>query len=393
VQRMIGYKFRVYPTEEQKSFFADHFGCCRFVYNYFLWLRSTAYKRFGVSTSFYQLKKRLPGMKKSESCSFLKHVNSQSLQEALIDLEKAFQRFFKNLGEYPRFKKKFHKQTFKVPQSFSVKMSKRGNYFLYIPKLKSGVKIKIHRSLDGTSKQLTISKTSSGKYYASINCEALGVVKVTEPKREDGAVDLGLISFVVKDNGEKICSPRPMRRLEKLVVAACKRFSRKIKGSANWEKARLELANVMEKISNKRRDFLHKESLKLVIENQVTYIEDLHVKGMMKNHCLAKSIADASWSEFVRMLIYKALWRGREVKKIGRFEATSKTCSNCGVINNNLTLSNRIWKCEQCCVVHDRDVNAAKNILKIGRKMSLGQGMPEVKSVERSTNVFSFKLR
>ena len=369
IKRLVGYKFRIYPTDDQKAFFSNHFGCCRLIYNRYLWLRSVAYKRFGLKTTYFRLKRELPRLKKTNRYSFLKLVNSQSLQESLLDLEKAFQRFFKGLGGYPAFKKKLSKQSFKIPQSFFLKKSKRGNWYLFVPKLGSGIKIKVHRELVGKLKQLTISQESSGKYYASINCEQDGIVPAKKAIYRHGAIDLGLKSFLVTNRGEKIDAPKFLRKLEKRLITASRGLSKKVKCSLNRNKARLVIAKIHEKISNQRKNFLHQNSLKVVIENQVTYVEDLLVKGLIRNRCLSKSFADGGLGEFIRMLIYKAEWRGRIVQKIGRFEPSSKMCHECGWINRELLLSDREWECANCHILHDRDINAAKNILKIGLKM------------------------
>ena len=388
-KRLVGYKFRIYPTEDQKAFFAGNFGCCRFIYNHFLRLRQTAYERFGVKATFLRLKREIPILKKMERYAFLKSANSQSLQEALSDLENAYQRFFKGLGEYPKYRKKSGRQAFTVPQTFCLKRSKRGNWYLTIPKLGSGIKVKVHRSVVGKLKQLTISKNPSGKYYASFNCEVEGIIPTKKASYDYGAIDLGLKSFLVTDRGEKIDPPKFLRKLEKKLIASSRELSRKKKGSSNRNKARLKVAKIHEKIANQRKNFLHQESFNVVIENQVTYIEDLLVKGLVRNRCLSKSFSDGSLGEFTRMLIYKAEWRGRVVQKIGRFEPSSKRCSACDVINEDLKLCDREWECGYCHTFHDRDINAAKNILEIGLQMSLGKDLPKVRPVERQTSVFS----
>jgi putative transposase len=392
-KRLVGCKCRLYPTEEQKTFFAKHFGGCRFIYNYLLHLRKIAYKRWGKWFSFYRLKKHIAKLKKRKEFSFLKELNSQSLQESFLDQEKGFKRFFKKISNYPRFKKKSHKQSFKIPQNAFLRKTRRGNLYLIIPKLKSAIKIKVHRNIVGKIKQVTIIKEASGKYYASLNYETEEIIPVKEAVRKDGAIDLGLTAFFTKDNSEKVYAPKPLKKLLKKLVAAHKSFSRKIPGRNNWNKARIKIAKIYETITDIRKDFLHKESLKLVIENQVTYIEDLHVKGLMRNRCLSRAFADVSHGRFTIMLNYKALWRGREVCKIDRFAPTSKMCSECGYINEELKLGDRTWDCKCCNNTHDRDVNAAKNILKVGREMSLGMGKPDVKSVEISTYTFSLKQR
>ena len=323
-----GYKFRIYPMAEQKTFFEKHFGCCRFIYNYLLALRNESYKKFKISISGFEAKKQMT-------------------------------------------------------------TSKRENYLLRIPKLKSLIRVNVHRPIDGTIKQITIVKEASGEYFACFNCEVKKESIFTRENRHDGEVgiDLGLTSFLTISTGEKIEAPQFLRKLERRLKAAQRSLSRKKKYSLNWYKVKGEVASLHQRIACCRKDFLHKISFKLVDENQVIYLEDLNVKGMMKNRRLSKSIADASWGEFARQLKYKAAWRRKMVIQIGRFEPSSKLCSLCGFKNNDLQLHQREWLCKACGSCHDRDINAAKNIVK------LGQGMPNVKSVEKPTAVFSLKKK
>ena len=379
----IGYKFRVYPTEEQKAFFEKHFGCVRFIYNYLLNLRIEAYKN-DKKVSGFEAKRYIAKLKK-EKYKWLSEVNSQSLQEAAIDLDKAYRRFFKKLGAFPSFKKKVNRQKFKIPQHFN--LSKKG--YLKIPKLKSRVKVNVHRKIEGPINNVTISKTPTGKYFASFNCTIAKnkVIKNKDNRVDKIGIDLGIDSFIATDKGYKIKAPSFLRTLERRLGAAQKSLSRKKKYSANYNKQRIAVASIHEKISNQRQDFTHKLSFKIIDENQAIYLEDLNVKGMIRNHHLSKSISDAGWGEFTRQLKYKSLWRNKELVQIGRFEASSKICNVCDWKNKDLMLSQRKWLCKECSTFHDRDINAAKNILKIG------QDMPEVKPVEKSTAVFSFKKR
>lgn len=382
-----GYKFRIYPTEEQKNFFLHHFGCCRFIYNYLLDLRKRSYEKDKIAIGTFESKKQISVLKKKEGYAWLRMVNSQSLQEASLDLGKAFVRFFKKLGGYPKFKKKGDRETFKVPQNFLLKKSNRGNWFLLIPKLSCGIKVKVHREVLGKIKQITISREPSGRYYIGLSCiaEQLSNVKKPSVQNSEVGIDLGLHSFIVTSNEEKKEAPKFLKKAERKLKSLHKRFSKKIRGSCNRKKSKIKLAKKHEKVANQRKDFLHKATRELINENQVIYIEDLHVKGMMKNRHLAKSIADAGFGEFARQLKYKCTWGKRVVIQIGRFEPSSKLCHKCLVKNNDLKLHHRYWTCKNCRTFHDRDINAAKNILR------LGQGMPKVKPVERTTAVFSFK--
>jgi len=387
--KKIGYRFRVYPQEMQEVFLNKHFGCCRFIYNYLLNLREESYKKNKTKISGFALKREISKLKQIEDYKWLKEVNSQSLQESALDLEKGYRRFFKKLSTgKPRFKKKLNRQTFKVPQNFKLKKSKRENYFLYIPKLKTGIRINIHRKIIGEIKQLTISKDPSGAYYASFSCEVKEeVVKRKDKKNKAIGIDLGLTSFMVTSDGKKTEAPKFLRKLECRLASKYRSLSRKKKYSCNWNKNRKEVAVLHEKIANQRKDFIHKLSFELVDENQDIYLEDLNVKGMMRNRHLSKSISDASWGEFGRQLKYKAVWMESRVIQIGRFEPSSKLCSVCGSKNKKLKLHHRVWQCKHCLTKHDRDISAAKNILKIG------QGMSELKPVEKSTAVFSLKRR
>lgn len=384
---LVGYKFRIYPTNAQKEFFEKHFGCCRFIYNYLLNLREELYGKFKKTISGFEAKRKIAVLKKSGEFSWLKEVNSQSLQESSLDLEKAYIRFFKKLGKKPRFKRKLHRQKFKVPQFFELKKTKRSNYFLTIPKIKTQIKVNVHREILGKIKQITIIKEASGEYFVSFNCEVEkeNIFKRKNCKKGIVGIDLGLTSFIATSNGDKKEAPKFLRKTERKLKLSQRILSRKKKNSLNWNKERKKVSKIHTKIVNMRRDFLHKISFELVDENQVIYLEDLNVKGMVKNRCLSKSISDASWSEFVRQLKYKAKWRNKKIVQLGRFEPSSKLCSICGFKNNELKLHQREWKCINCGTRHDRDVNAAKNIAK------LGQDMSKVKPVEKTTSTFSFK--
>jgi len=326
------YKFRIYPTDEQRVFFSKHFGCTRFVYNHLLSIRSNAYKNDGISISGLECKKLIPLLKKQDEYAWLKDVNSQSLQEAAICLEKSYKRFFnKSLkAGYPSFKKKGIRESFTVPQHFTVNV-KHGQIF--IPKLKTGIKTVFHRSLKQVEKlcSLTITMSPSGKYHVSIaveeRIEHKTPISKVESKTSTVGIDLGIKDFLVESNGNKINAPKFLHDAEIKLKRAQRKLSRKQKGSLNRKKQRLCVAKIHEKIANQRKDFLHKESKRIVNENQVIYLESLNVQGMMKNRHLSKAISDCGWSEFVRQLKYKALWKGSIIVQIGQWEPTSKLCS------------------------------------------------------------------
>lgn len=351
------FKFRIYPNREQKTELAKQFGCCRFVYNNLLRKRIDLYTETGKGLSLFSMNKILPELKKEHE--WLKNANSQSLQASLADLDKAYNAFFNKTAKFPKFKKKNNTGSFRVPQHFILD----GNR-LRLPKI-GKLKIKRHRDIVGNPKYVTISKTPSGKYYVAFT----NLVEITEPKYEGNSIglDLGLKDFVVTSDGEHIRHPKIGRSYESKLVREQRKFSRKQKNSQNRKKQRIKVAKAHEKISNKRNDFLHKLSHRLINENQAIYIEDLNIKGMVKNHKLAKSISDSGWSEFVRQLEYKGHWYGCWIEKIDRFFPSTKRCNVCGWINQEITLNDRKWICRECAVHHDRDVNAANNILKFGR--------------------------
>lgn len=368
------YKYRLYPTKKQEEFLDRHFGCCRFVYNHFLALRKDAWQKDKQSISGFECKRQLKGLK--TEFPWLKEVNSQSLQDAVLNLEKAYRRFFKKQSGYPKFKKKRNRQCFTVPQHFKIE-----NSYLYIPKLGNGFKIKLHRPMTGIPKSLAISKTPTGKYFVSITCDTV-IEKLSLVAQETG-IDLGLTHFATLSTGEKIEHPKILRQSEKQLKRLQKELSRKQKGSKNRDKAKLRVAIKHEKIANQRNDFLHKLSFRMINENQVTYLEDLNVKGMVKNRHLSKAISDSGWGEFIRQAQYKADWYGRTVKQIPRFYPSSKECNVCHFVIPELKLSQRSWTCPNCGTVHNRDDNASNVILNVG------QDMPELTPVERMTSVTS----
>ncbi len=362
------YRYRIYPTAEQKVFLGKHFGCCRFVYNYFLALRSEKWKAEQMHVSGFDCKKMLPELK--GRYPWLSEVNSQSLQAAVLNLECAFRRFFKGLGKYPRFHSKRWRQAFSVPQSFVL-----ADGVLGIPKLPSGIKVRQHRPLGGNPKTLTVIRESSGKYYISVVCEC--EMRVLSVCGDSVGVDLGLRDFAVLSTGERIGHPKWFRQAEGRLARLQRRLSRRRRGSVNRERARRAVAVLHERIRNRRGDFLHKLSRRLIGENQVVSVEGLRVRNMVRNRHLAKAIGDSGWAELVRQLQYKAEWFGRMVKVIDTFNPSSKTCSACGAVNRTLKLGERVWQCKGCFAVHDRDCNAAVNIEVVGRDT------PEVTPVER----------
>ena len=350
-----GFKYRLYPTAEQEVLLSKHFGAMRLLYNLALDTKRYVYKAYGISIGYHELATvQLKDLK--AEFTFLKEVNSQSLQASLRNLDTAYQNFFKHGASFPNFKSKFHKQSFTVPQHFSVEKG-----CLYIPKFKEGIPIVLHHPLKGMMRSATISRTASGKYFASILCDTLEVAPVKLPVFEKTAVgiDLGLKSFIFCSDGQSWDAPQYLRKSEAKLKWLSRNHCRKVKGSKRREASRLKLARLHDKVANQRKDFLHKVSSAITKQYDTICLESLNVTGMMRNHCLAKSIGDAGWSEFERMVRYKEEWKGGSVLSIGTFEPSTKECNVCGILNHDLTLADREWDCSTCGTHHDRDMNAA----------------------------------
>ena len=368
------YKFRIYPTKIQIDFLNKQFGAVRFIYNYFLNQRDTQFKETGKSDSYYAQTKALKLMKGQEEFKWLKEINSQTCQQALQCLDAAYLKFFRKETAFPRFKKKKNYQSFCVPQHF--KILEKG---IIIPKLKSQIKCKFYREIIGEVKSLTISKTPIGKYFVSILVEQENEYKQTSEGKI--GIDLGIKNFVTLSDGTKysFSVSKKTKKLKKLQHY----YSKKQKGSKRKEKLRLRIARLNEKIANSRLDFQHKLSTKLTNEYQTICLETLRVKNMMKNHKLARAIGEASWYSFVNMLQYKGKWKGCDIIQIDQFYPSSKTCSVCNWKKENLKLSERSWICPKCGTIHDRDINAAKNILTYGLSLkSISSGTEDNKRRE-----------
>lgn len=355
------YKFRLYPSREQAELLAKHFGCTRFVYNHFLNQRKEQYRLTGKSDNYYAQARSLTELKKQEATAWLKEINSQSLQFALRSLETAYTNFFQKRAKFPSFKSKHAKNSFTVPQSVFIADGR-----LFIPKFKEGIKCRVHREIKGKVGKATISKTPSGKYFVSVFTEEEYVTPIKKSGKAVG-VDMGLKDLLITSDGETFKNNRYIKRYERKLAKAQLHLSRKKKGSKGFENQRLKVAKLHEKIANSRADYLHKCSISLVRRYDTICIEDLNVKGMERNHRLAKSVTDASWGAFVSMLTYKAERNGKKVVKIDRFFPSSQTCNVCGYINKQTKdLSVREWECPVCHTHHNRDVNAAINILRFG---------------------------
>ncbi len=356
------YRFEIYPNKDQKILLGKHFGCTRFVFNYFLNQRKEQYQENKKSDGYVQQCSSLTKLKKEESTSWLEEVNSQSLQFSLRCLDASYTSFFKGRTRFPKFKSKKGKNSFTVPQFTRLEGNK-----VYIPKFKEGIKINLHKEIKGVIGKSTISKTSTGRYFISILSE-----EVYSPKPKAGKVcgiDLGLKDFVVTSDGVRFKNNKYTKQYERKLAKAQKHLSHKQKDSNSYEKQRRKVAKLYEKISNSRLDNLHKVSKTLVDNYDLIAVEDLNVKGMIKNRRLSKHIADASWGKFLTFLSYKAEWNDKQIVKINRFYPSSKTCHICGYIKQDLNLSIREWTCPNGHKL-DRDINAAKNILKEGLKIT-----------------------
>lgn len=356
----VSYRYRLYPNAEQRVLIAKHFGCARFAYNMALDLKIKAYVDGKRVLSQFDLCKVFPKLKKEEATAWLSEVCSHSLQCEMANLDVAFTKFFRHKMGFPKFKSK-HTDSRSYTTNVNITV---GQNFVKIPKL-GEVAAVISRSIQGRVTKATVRQTPTGKYFVSVQVDTSTATPDKMPVTEAGTIgiDLGLTHFATISTGEKIENPRHHKKALRALKRAQRKLSRRVKGSKNQAKQRRRVASIHEKVTNRRRDFHHKLSTRLVGENQTNAIalETLSVSNMVKNSRLARSISDAGWSSFVSMLEYKCERAGKTVLRIGRFEPSSKLCL-CGVVNRDLQLSNRTWTCGSCGVTHDRDILAANNI-------------------------------
>lgn len=357
------YKYRIYPTLEQQQTLSEWFGSCRFVYNLGLEAKVAAWTSLKKNVTCFDLMKQLTELKHTE-CQWLKNVCAQSLESSITNLDKAYTKFFKG-GGFPKFKKKTGRQSIQFRQGSSVLNNK-----LYLQKF-GFVDIVIHREFNGEIRTVTVSRTVTGKYYASILVKDDSKIPDKKPISDISSVgiDLGITNFATLSDGKVFENPKYLQkqlgRLKKEQRTLDRRYKKGVpvvEQSKGWHKQKLVVALLHEKIKNQRQDFLHKTSSAIIKQYDTICLEDLNISGMVKNHRLSKSISDASWHQFNSQLEYKADWNGKNIKKIGRFDPSSKICSNCGTINKELKLGHREWECKKCGIFHDRDKNAAINI-------------------------------
>lgn len=363
------YKYRLYPTKAQEVLLAKHFGCARYIYNYGLERKIKSYSETKKSISRFTIQADLPKLKKSESTKWLSEVNSLSLQAALLNLDMAFTRFFKEKKGFPKFKSKHdNRQSFQVPQNTEVDYEAKR---VYLPKFKEGIKCKFDRQFKGKIKTSTVSRTPTGKYFISILVETEDVIPNKAPIDESKAVgvDLGIKTFATLSDGTEIQNPKYLKNALKKLKRVQRSVSRKKMGSNSRKNAVKLLARQYEKVTNKRKDFLHKTSKYLIDHYDTICLETLSASNMVKNHRLAQALSDINIGTFNAYMDYKAEWYGKNIIRIGRFEPSSKMCS-CGHIHSGLKLSDRVWTCPSCGAVNQRDSLAAQNIKKFAFKLN-----------------------
>ena len=376
MERLKAYKFRIYPTEEQEIFFAKSFGCVRKVYNLMLDDRKKAYEEVKNDSS---KKMTFPTPAKyKEEFPFLKEVDSLALANAQLNLDKAYRNFFrdKSVG-FPRFKSKKNPVQSYTTNNQNGTVALIDHKFIKVPKLKSLIRIKLHRQPRGVIKSATISRHSSGKHYISLLCKE-EIIELPKTNLAIG-IDLGITDFAILSNGQKFDNNKFTSKMEKKLKREQRKLSRRaliakknginLFETKNYQKQKKKVAGLHEKVMNQRTDFLNKLSTEIIKNHDIICIESLNTKGMLRNHKLAKSISDVSWSSFVNKLQYKADWYGRELIKVDQWFPSSQICSGCGHKDGKKSLDIREWTCPLCSAHHDRDINASLNILGEGLRL------------------------
>ena len=355
---MYTYKFRLYPNKEQQDYLANVFGCCRLVYNHFLNEKKQQYEETKTSDSYNLQSGKLTELRKTEGFEFLNAVPLQSLQCSLRNMHTAYDNFYKHRSSYPKFKNRRDKQSFKIaqPNTFHIKDGK-----LYIPKHKSGIDIVMEREIVGKICFATISKNKAGRYHIAITVKQDHTP--SSKTNERVGLDLGIKELIITSKGFKYASKRGIIRYYKRKLKKYQRcLARKTYGSKRYENQVLKCNRIHQKITDIKTDYIHKITTELVRQFDLIKVEDLNIKGMMKNHKLAESISECNWSQFVQTLEYKCAWNGKTMMKVDRYYPSSQMCSECGYINKKVkNLAVRYWTCPNCGAHHDRDINAAKN--------------------------------
>lgn len=375
------YKYQLDPTPSQKRWLSQAFGNVRYVYNWSLAERIKAYEQDKKRLTAYDLCKKLTSLKHEKDKIWLNETPISSLQYAIRNMDSAFTRFFREKKGFPKFRSKYGRQSIQLINNVTIDFDVNK---IKIPKIDS-IRVFATRQFKGSMRTITISTNAAGKYFISIliDTNETAPAKTFIKETTTIGVDVGLKHFAVLSNGERIDNPRHYQKSEKRLAVLQRRLSRKQKNSKRREKTKLAIAKQHYKITCQRNDFLHKLTSQLVKSHDSIVIEDLNVEGMLKNHCLAKHISSAAWSEFFRQLQYKCEWNGKNLIRIGRFDPSSRMCT-CGIINHTLKLSDRTWTCRACGTKHDRDLLAANNIKMFGLQQQnlIGQNSGEVIAVE-----------
>lgn len=359
------FEYRIYPNNAQKVLLQKTFGCCRYVFNKVLAMRQEEYKQNKKTNGINHYITQIPTWKKTDS-PWLAEVDSMALQQSLRDLDKAYKNFFRSTGKvgFPRFKSKHnHRQSYRT-NVISVLDTKH----IKLPKV-GVVKARISRPIEGRILSATVKQVPTGKYFVTICCADVPSPSISEGSIEILGIDAGIHDIATCSDGTRLANPKNLAKSEAKLRREQRKLSRKQKGSHNRERQRIKVARVHENIANQRKDTLHKFTTLAIRESQAIAVEDLHVKGMVRNHHLAKAIADASMSEMIRQLEYKCAWHGRNFVKVDRFYPSSKTCRVCGYHHKKLTLAQRSWICPECKTHLDRDLNAAINIAREGERI------------------------
>ena len=359
------FEYRIYPSTEQAVVLQKTFGCCRWVYNKVLAMRQDEYAQTGKLKRINSYITQIPTWKKTDA-PWLSEVDSMALQQSLRNLDKAYRNFFRSPNKvgFPKFKSKhagrksYRTNNVKIIDAKHMKLPKLGI-----------IKARVSRPVEGRVLSATVKQVPSGKYYVMICCTDVPAADVPTSTVEFLGVDAGIHDIATCSTGERLPNPKNLQRSERKLAQAQRRLSRKQKGSVNHVKQRVRVARVYEKVVNRRKDTLHKFTTYVVRESQNIAVEDLNVKGMQRNHHLAQAVGDAAMSELARQLEYKCAWSGRGFVKVGRFYPSSKTCSTCGYVYSGLMLAERVWDCPVCGIHHDRDLNAAVNIAREGKRI------------------------